>query len=196
MSIENITARILEDARGKVEAILKESDSSAKELLQTARTKAEELVKKAQVRGEEESAKQVNSRHSVAVIDGKNLELNYKQQLITECFDKAVEKITSMPEADYLQYLTGIVQASGMTKGELILSASDAKLADGLLGKIKEVIPSGEFSISDEKKDIRGGLMIRQGNTYYNASIEAVSDAIESELVQEVADILFGGQEK
>ena len=196
MSIEKITAKIEQDAKVEIDAVLADAKRTAWEIVERAQKKAEQLVKDAETKGQEDRDKQVQSRHSVAVIDGKNMVLSYKQKLIGECFEEALDKIASMDEDSYLDYLTGIVQSSGITKGEIILSPRDRKYADKLTALLAEKLPGSDFRISDEVKDYRGGLILRQGSTYYNASVEAVRDSIESEMTQEIAAILFGDQEK
>ena len=195
MSIEKITAKIEQDAKAEADVITGEAKKKAWEIVEKAQKKAKVMVEEAGVRGKEDRDKQVTSRRSVAVIDGKNLMLNSKQEMIRECFDSAMEKIASMDEKDYLDYLTGIVKASGLTKGKIILSRKDAAIGPKLLEQLAKEIAGCEFSVSDEVKNINGGLILQQGSTYYNASVNAIRDTIESEMTQEVATVLFEDQE-
>ena len=195
MSIEKITAKIEQDAKAEADVITGEAKEKAWDIIERARKQADALVKESEERGKEDRDKQVTSRRSVAVIDGKNLLLNKKQEMIRECFDEAIRKVADMDEKDYLGFLAGIVKASGLNKGSIILAKKDGALGEQLLKQLAEEIPGSEFSISEETKDISGGLLLQQGSTYYNASIEAVRDTIESEMTQEIAGILFEDQE-
>ena len=195
MSIEKITAKIEQDAKAQADVITGDAKKKAWDIVEKAQKKADAMIKDAGERGKEDRDKQVTSRRSVAVIDGKNYLLNSKQVMIRECFDAALDKIASMEEKDYLDFLTGIVKASGLKKGQIILSRKDAAIGSKLLEKLAGEIAGSEFSISDEVKNISGGLILQQGSTYYNASVDAVRDTIESEMTQEVAAVLFEDQE-
>lgn len=191
MSIEKIISKIEQDAKAEADVIMDEARKGSAEIAENAAEKAEAIIARAEKRGVENRDRQVASRRSVAVIDGRNLKLNRKQELIGECFEEAMKKVSSMEDKDLLDYLTGIVKASGLKDGSIILAEKDKKYGARLLEQLREAIPGSGFELSDEVKDFSGGLILQQGNTYYNVSIEAVKDLIETGMIQEVASILF-----
>ena len=68
-------------------------------------------------------------------------------------------------------------------------------MGEVLLKRLKKEIPGSSFTLSEERRPLRGGLLIRDGSTYYNASIEALSEDMRDGMGAQVADILFGRQE-
>ncbi len=195
MSIEKITSKIEGDAQAAADVIIGESKRAAWDIVQQAEKKAKEIVEKAEKKGAVDRDKAVLSRKAVAVIDGKNVTLSYKQKLIDQCFDEAVDKVTSMEKGEYLNFLTGLVKSAGVSTGEIILSKKDAELSEELIKKLNDEIPNGKFVQSKETKDIKGGVMVANGNSYYNASLDAIVSEIRDQMTAEVADVLFGGEE-
>lgn len=217
MSIEKITSKIIDDARAEAEKVLAEAGSTAAEIAAEAEKQAADIIAEAEKKGAADREKQLLSRRAVAVIDGRNIALGYKQDIIRQCFDEAVTKVISMDRAEYLDFLTKLAQSSGSGGGEVVLSDEDAaELGAELIDRLNagqndsasggqnadagqsyagSTGQNGSFRLSEEKRNIRGGLMIKQGNTWYNASIEAIVEEIRNDLTAEVASVLFDGQE-
>lgn len=195
MSIEKITSKIEQDAKAKADEIIGEAKKQAWDIVKEANKKAEKIIADAEKEGAETRDKQVVSRKAVAVIDGKNVTLAKKQELIEECFGAAIDKVAEAPAEEYMDFLVSLVKAQGLSGGEIILARKDAAAGESLLKRLKAELPSGKFTISEEQRDLRGGLLIRDGSTYYNASIEALSEDMRDDMIAEVAGMLFGRQE-
>ncbi len=195
MSIDKITSKIEGDARREADAVLDDAKKMAWEIVHKAEQQAKEIVAKAETKGVEDRDKQVTSRKAVAVIDGKNVTLGYKQKLIDQCFAEALEKVHDMDRKDYLDFLVRSIKDAGSKSGEIILSARDKDLGDDLLKALKKEIDGSDFVLSEEEKDISGGVILRDGSTYFNGSLEALVDEVRDSMTSEIAEILFGGQE-
>ncbi|MEA4921910.1 MAG: V-type ATP synthase subunit E [Eubacteriaceae bacterium] len=197
MSIEKIISKITDDARKEAEEEMLQAVREAEAITKSAREKAEEKTARAEKDGQRDKVKQLESRRAVAAIDGRNIILEQKQKIIDECFDSAMKKVAEPGDRDeYLEFLSGTVRASGLTEGEIILNKKDMEeLGDKLTAKLKDGATGGGFTVSKETADIIGGLMIRKGSTWYNASIEAIAKEIRNDLTAEIAAVLFGDQE-
>ena len=195
MSIEKIASRIENDAKAEAKAIVDVAKKQAWELVDDANKKADVLLEKAKKVGIESREKQVVRRKAVASIDGRNVMLAKKQELIDECFNDAIEKVITGDRGKYLDFLVSVVKAQGLSKGTVFLSESDQELGGKLAEKLAKEIPGSSFEVSKEPGNIRGGLICRDGTTSYNASIEAVAKDIRGDIGAEVAAVLFGTQE-
>ena len=82
----------------------------------------------------------------------------------------------------------GLCECSG---GELILSERDREKYGEKLEKLLEENGGGKYSLSEETRRIKAGVIVKRGSVYVNGSIEARIDAMRSELVPEVAARLF-----
>lgn len=192
MSIEKITSKILSDAENQSKILLDDAKSQADGIIAEATQKADEIVEKAQQNGAEEKKKLISRRKAVADIDGRKIVLQEKQQLIGECFDKAIEKITSMKKEDYLEFIVASVKNTGVIEGELILNQKDRdSVGMDLIGKLNSKMPGSKFTLSEEMRNIRGGFLLRNGSVYINGTIESLINEAKEELVGEVAKSLF-----
>ena len=115
MSIEKITSKILSEASELKEKTLSEARKESDAVLAEAEKKAQEMIEDSKKRGLEEKEKIISRRKSVADIDCRKVFLAKKQEIIGQCFDKAVDEIISMDEADYIGLLTALGTGSGMT---------------------------------------------------------------------------------
>ena len=192
MSIEKITSKIISEAQDLRDKTLSEAAAQSDAVLAEARKKAEEMVEDSRKRGAEEKEKIISRRKSVADIDCRKVFLAKKQELIGQCFDRAVDDIIAMDKDRYTELLTALGTNSGMTGGQLIFnenerSAIGQKVVDALNSRIE----GGSFSLSEETRPLRGGYMLMCGQTFINNTIEALVEEARPELTAEVAKMMF-----
>ena len=189
MSIEKITSKILSEASELKEKTLSEARKESDAVLAEAEKKAQEMIEDSKKRGMEEKEKIISRRKSVADIDCRKVFLAKKQEIIGQCFDKAVDEIISMDEADYIGLLTALGTGSGMTAGQLIFNEKErAAIGQKALNGAAE---GRSFVLSEETRKLRGGYMLMCGQTFINNTIEALVEEARPELVAEVAKIMF-----
>ncbi len=192
MSIEKITSKIISDAQAEAKATMDETKAKCDVILTEAGEKAAQIIKDAEENGRADKEKLINRRKSVADIDGRKLILNEKQKYIASCFDKTIDKITSMEKGDYIDFLVRIVKNTGETEGELILNEKDATaIGEALVQKVATEIPGSRITLSKETRNIRGGFLLKNGTVYMNGTLEALVDEAKEKLIGEVAGQLF-----
>lgn len=196
MSIEKIASKIEKDAKAAASKTIDAAKQEAWDVVDAANKEAEKLLQKAKKEGKEDKERQVVRRKAVASIDGRNVMLAKKQSMIDECFDDAIKKVVSEDRGKYLDFLVSVVKSQGLSEGTIFLSKGDQELAKDLENKLSKEIAGSKFEVSDEAANIRGGLICKSGTTSYNASIEAVADNIRGDIGAEVAEALFGAEEK
>ncbi|MGN1333915.1 MAG: V-type ATP synthase subunit E [Anaerovoracaceae bacterium] len=192
MSIEKITSKILSEASELKEKSLSEARKESDAVLAEAEKKAQEIIEDSKKRGLEEKEKIISRRKSVADIDCRKVFLAKKQELIGQCFDKAVDEIISMDEADYIGLLTALGTGSGMTAGQLIFNEKErAAIGQKVVDALNSAAEGRNFVLSEETRKVRGGYMLMCGQTFINNTIEALVEEARPELVAEVAKIMF-----
>ena len=192
MSIEKITSKIISEASELKEKTLSEARAQSDAVLAEAQKKAQEMVEESKKRGLEEKEKIISRRKSVADIDCRKVFLAKKQELIGQCFDKAVDEIITMNEADYTDLLTALGKNSGLTAGQLIFNEKErAAIGQKVVDGLNAAIPGGSFALSEETRKLRGGYMLMCGQTFINNTIEALVEEARPELVAEVAKMMF-----
>ena len=192
MSIEKITSKILSEASELKEKTLGEARAQSDAGLAEAEKKAQEMVEAGRKRGLEEKEKIISRRKSVADIDCRKVFLAKKQELIGQCFEKAVDNIISMEEAEYIDLLTALGTDSGMTAGQLIFNESErAAIGQKVVDALNSKVEGGNFELAEETRKLRGGYMLMCGQTFINNTIEALVEEARPELTAEVAKMMF-----
>lgn len=191
MSLEKITSKILDEASGIKDSILSEAKANSDAILSEAKTRAEEALASLEKKGLEEKDLVIKRRQSVAQIDSKKVVLAKKQEIISDCFDKAVDQIIGMDQAKYINMLTGLGKASGINEGSLTFNADEkakigAKVVEGLNKN------GGKFELAKETGNMRGGYILKYKNTFVDNTIEALVNEHKIELAGEVSQMLFG----
>lgn len=185
MSIESITTRIQDEAKAYAEVILKDATAQADGLLDEARIEADKIMEDAKARAEKDSKLLVERRESVAGLEARKMQLGAKQDIIKESFDRALEKLRSMNDDDYLSFITS--QLTEFTEGEIRLNADDLKKFGAKLAELY----AGKLTVSDTPIDIKGGFKLQQGDISINASIEKLIEDQKEKLTGDVARMLF-----
>lgn len=192
MSIEKITSAIIDEAQAECEQILNAADTKNRgvitQLKKRIKVETDIAVKNAQ----EEREQIISRRKSVADIDSKKIILAKKQELINECFEKAVDYIISLEENQYVDFLVRAGKAAGISEGSLIFNEKErTAIGQRVVDGLNKAIPDGKFLLADETKKIKGGYMLRKGQIYINNSVEAMVQDKRRELTAGVAEILF-----
>ncbi len=120
---ERIKSKILEDARAKAVTTEEQAKQEAKDIMDKTLAEAAEkrdiLLEKAQAEGMEAYRRII----SVAGLDGRKEILKTRQDVVETAFKKAMEKVTSMPDSEYQQFLEEkVINAATKGTGEIILS--------------------------------------------------------------------------
>ena len=192
MSIEKITSKIISEAQELRDKTLSEAAAQSDAVLAEARKKAEDMVEDSRKRGVEEKEKIISRRKSVADIDCRKVFLAKKQELIGQCFDRAVDDIIAMDKDRYTELLTALGTNSGMTGGQLIFNENErAAIGQKVVDALNSRIEGGSFSLSEETRPLRGGYMLMCGQTFINNTIEALVEEARPELTAEVARMMF-----
>lgn len=186
MSIEKITSKILDEAREIERATLDEAKSSCDEILKDAKARAEEIIKEMESKGLAEKDLIVERRNSVAFIDSRKVVLNKKQELITQCFEEAVDKIIGLDKSAYIDLLIALGKASGVTSGVLQFNEKEAKEFGSKVAKAL-----GDFTVSEECGNMKGGYIIQSGKTFVDNTIESLVAENRTQLASTVSEMLF-----
>lgn len=191
MSIDKITSKIMDEAAEVRKETLDEAKIRCDEILKEAKKQANKIRKDMDKKGHVEKDLIVERRNSVAFIDSRKVVLTKKQELITKCFDEAVDAIIGMDKKEYLNLLIALGKASGITSGTLKFNKKEAKEIGEKIAK-----ELGDFTISAECGDMKGGYIIQSGKTYVDNTIESLVQEYKMQLSSAVSDLLFTKNEE
>ncbi len=192
MSIENITDNILNDAKQIAEISLNNAEKSKKEIIDKAEKEAE-VIKSAAAENMGKDAESLKSRKiSAAELQGRKMMLGAKQDAIKKSFDEALNKLKSMPEEKYIDFLTNEIAKLPYKEGTIILNKQDKeKIGKKLIESVNVKLGEGKFVLSDETVNSGGGFVMKSGAIEINSTFETVLEFLRDELTNEVANVLF-----
>jgi vacuolar-type H+-ATPase subunit E/Vma4 len=187
MASQNVTEKILQDAKNEAKEIL---DKYKKEVAKiTGEFSAKLTAKKDLIKAEVENIKNTEIMRAVSQ---KRLELNkqiveQKQNFTKNIINEALDKVPQ--HKDYLNFLKTLIKKSGEKEGELIINKKDW----GKNGKDLENFMNSEnlnFKIKTSN-EIIGGLLVKKGKITYHGSLNLISELLGDELTIAISNILF-----
>lgn len=192
MSIEKITTAIIDEAKAESEQILNSAAIKSSGVIDQLKKRIKIETEEAVAAAKEEREKIISRRKSVADIDAKKIVLQKKQELIDKSFDDAIESLLSMEEGKYIDFLANLGKSSGFKEGNLIFNEKERDaIGEKVVAKLQADVTGGQFKLSQETRNLKGGYMLQKGQIYINNSVEAIVDEKRQELTGDVASIMF-----
>ena len=193
MGIENITARILQEAKDEAKKTQEAAAAQKAAMLEKAAQDAAAAEAKMAEKATEDAKVLLERRNSVAELEARKLRLAAKQEALEETFQEAAEKIAALDGSVYLDFIVKTLEPYREEGGEISLNARDyANLKDSL----EKALAGSKLTVGAEQANIAGGFILKQGKVYVNASLEKILETEKKQMTGEVAGILFGGSLK
>ncbi len=190
--IENILRRIQSDTQTEVDAILNAARKEAEEIDAQGRAQAESERAALAVRYEKAAVEREERLVSVARMEARQVSLAARQEMVAKAYDLALEKLCALPEEEYVRVTAGLLtKAAPDGRGEVAFSP---ELKDGLGERIvaqANQALGGKLTLSKEKRPIRGGFILKNGNVEVNGSFETLLRLQRGETEAAVAKLLF-----
>ncbi len=196
--IEKITAKIAGDAQQEIRNILDKAKSEAAEIKAKYAAQAEAEKAKILATGEEQAKEIVRRAKSVAELEARQQILATKQKMISQAFDKALERMLALPKDDYVALLSRLTaQAAGTGREEVVLSPQDRKdhgqkIVDGANKILKAQSRQAELTLSEETRPLVGGVQLKAGDVEVNSTLDSIVHFSKDSLALDVAAALFG----
>ncbi len=188
---EKIIAHIEADAQAQADAVLGEARQRCEAIKARFDDKAARLYSDRIREGVKACQDQEDSALRISRMEARKSVLSVKQEMVEKSFDLAVQQIVTLPDEKYIAFLANLVKKAGPAGDEeIILNAADrARVGEAL---IKAVNADGaKMKLSDETRDIKGGLILRRGSIETNCSVELLVELCRGELSAKLADVLF-----
>ena len=155
--IEKITAKISQDAEADIARLNEQTEAQIQEIRAQAQAQADKLSAELDARGRRAADERRERLKSAAGMEKRKLTLAAKQEVLSEAFDLALEKLCSMPEDQYIALLTGLVlEASSTGKEQLAFAEKDRTVGRRVVSAANEAMvdhltPNLPASVADSK---------------------------------------------
>lgn len=187
MATQQVTDRILEDAKKEAQEVLEHYKREAAHVQKQSDEKITQ--EKAHIDAEAEMAKKTEH---MRLVSQKNLEFRKdivaeKRKHIVAIIEDAVKKLPEHKQ--YFSFLTTMIKNSGEKAGELCISSDDLKRYEK---KLKKFLEENNYNFKIVHDDtIRGGIMIKREKTVYHGSLDLICELLRDELTIAVSSKLF-----
>ena len=118
-------------------------------------------------------------------MQAKKAVLAQKQLLLEEVIEEAEKRLINLPDDEYVKVIGNMLDSIDKSLGtEVIVAKRDKE-------RLSEVISEKGFTLSERTADIKGGIIIRNGDIEYNYSFGSIITIEKEDIQQIAAKILF-----
>lgn len=191
--IEKIIARLEADAQAEIDALNAESREEIDALMAEYQSKADTAYLNAVRDGKAACALRAERMASSAELESRKELLSFKQELVSEVFSRAAERLAKLPKEEYVAFLAAqAAKAASTGQEELVFNAADsAELGSAVAKAANKLLKTGHLTVSPETRDIPGGVIVKQGDIETNCAIDTLIHLRRNDLASQVAEILF-----
>jgi len=196
-SLENLSAKIIEDASIKAETILKQAKDK-EILIIEKKTKQAELLKHQMLEKTSIEAIMVTQRViSNSKLNARNERLVAMQRMIDKVFVDALGKLLVMNDEEYLELIKRYILSMPIDGDEEIILPGKYKslISDEYLfninGALKTSGKMGELKLSSDPRDINSGFIVHKNGIEINNTFESIVNSLRDELEPEIVKVLF-----
>jgi V/A-type H+-transporting ATPase subunit E len=193
--IESIVQQILQEAEENAKEIKARAEKEAEQIVNSANLEAEKIKSQSDDKLAAVKAAGTARTKSSADLKKRQATLKAKQDIINNVFDKAYERILSLPEDRYFDMIIKCLEKSVQPEtGYIIFSDRDrARLTEDIIKKVEKtaVVKGGQLTVSDEHRDVEAGFVLVYGGIEENCSFKSMMAANREQLADKVNHLLF-----
>lgn len=182
-----IIDKIISDAEAFASNAVSSAEAQSQASIASAKAQAENDLRSERENAVKEGENLLSRRMTIARLDGKKVLLGAKQQIVSDAFAKALNKLCSAPEGEYFALVKSGVEKYAESGDTVILSEnapfSAEKLQSALTGIT--VLKQGKF---------KGGAIISGAKRDTDLSFEALIADYYEKRSGEVARAIFGDE--
>ena len=192
--MEQVIQKIMEDARKKVEEIENQSKEEVERIFAGAMDRVSEIEGRAKTEAEVRGRAEKERLLALAKVEMRKSLLSLKQKLSEEVFEKALESLVS--KKGYQDWMMDLFQHA-VEKGdeEVLIGNGERVMNEEFIRNVNEKIQQngriGKLRLATERREIKGGFILRRKRVEINVSLDTLLDLKRDELEVEVGKILF-----
>ena len=187
---ENIINKILSDADEKCARIVAKAEQTATEMKSQAEAEAEVEKRALQVKAENLAAERIRNRVATAELDARKYKLKAKQQIISECYEHALQRLAALPAKEKQAFVLNLLQKYAET-GETVIVAKQDK--DVITQKLLDEA-NKKLTLSKTYHEGLGGVILEGVGYEKDLTLSRIVNYLREQTEGKVAQALFGEQ--
>ena len=191
MSLAQITEKIRNDGQREAEEILAKAKAQADVVLQRAKEDCDALKSAFASRFDAERPEIFRRREIVANLDAGKMMLSSRRNLINDVYKAALDKMSTMEQAQYIALCESLLKGAVTTKNEELIVSSGEKFLNNTWLSEYNAKNGTELSFAKESADIAGGFILRRGKVQVNCSWDMLLRVAQEKQESDVVKRLF-----
>ncbi len=198
MALEDIIKKIDADANRDAEALADEGRQEAESIVAAARKRAESEKDRLDAAARQRAEEERNRVVTLARLSARRELLSEKQRLIDRVFEEAHKRLAAMPVDEYRRFVAAVLKDAVETGDEeVVIGENEDRIDQAFLDAVSREIGGGaKLTLSDERRRIDGGIILKRGKTETNSTLDTILRAAREQNESVVAAILFGSEEE
>ena len=191
--IEKITRRIEADTQAEIDRILSDARAEADKIADSYKAQAEAEAAELAAKNEKAAAEREERLVSTAQMEARKMNLAAKQEMVEKAYDLALEKLCSMPDAQYVETAADLmVQAAPNGRGAVIFAEAERKrIGASAVRRANEKLKGGQLTLAEETRPLKGGFILSDGRVEVNCSFDTLVRLQKTETAGAVVKHLF-----
>lgn len=183
MGLETVVKDIMDNANEDVSKIKAETDSEVLQIIDEAREKAKHILGESLAKAEDDIKLMRQQEISSANLEVKRTILNSRKELLEEVYNRAYDRVSSLPESKNKELLSTLIRTNEMN-GKKIYSNAKSEL---LVKELSALEYAGNV-------DCAGGVIIEneEGNIRLDYTYDVILKNTSEKFLKQTSDILFG----
>ena len=190
--IEKITQLIPTEAQSEIDSVLANARREAETVASRYQARAEAEAAELAAKNEKAAAEREERLVSAAQMEARKVRLAAKQEMVEKAYIRALEKLCSMPQEQYVDVLADLLlQASTTGTEEVVFSQEDREHAGKAAVEKANKASGKKLTVAQETLPIQGGFILRSGNVEVNCTFDTLVRLQKAETAGAVAKKLF-----
>lgn len=192
--ITKLTTKIIQDAQVKQQQILETGKKEIQQQEKLQQQQIERQMKEQLQRIEKEIQAELSLKVSDLHVKSRSKLLATKQMVLDELFTEAKARLKQLSTTDFTDFVLRNIKATDLEGVvELVLGEESQHYAtEATVATWQQELPP-EITLTIAKQVIprRSGFLLRQGEVEFNFIFEAILNAVEEELSNELLQLIF-----
>jgi len=195
MEAEQVTEKILADAKSQADKIKKEAHQKESDKQADFKQQMAEYKKQTQVLAQKAGEDKKLHLLAAARMDVAKGLLAEKRSILNQVFEDAREQMKNLPDEDYKKIMSNLMKQAVETGDEEVIVDNNETRIDHKLIKMvnRELGPGykGNLRLSGDRQNLGAGFILRRGKINNNVSLNVLLGQAKKELEIELAKDLF-----
>ena len=198
MSLNDLTKKIINDARIEAEEIENNAGIQADKIIEEAKAQLQKEKEKLAREAERMADEKYQNIVTLSRIEAKNKVLERKQSLIDEVFEQARKKLESMDNKTFRNFAMNLLakfppdEKTTLVVGKKHKSVITKDFVQQLNSLVKKNA-KGSFVLSDrEDPSVKDGFYLVTGDVRIDLTLDSIIHAVRGESEMDIIKTLFG----